>query len=109
MLQVGALFEIRQHFKPGFSNQLREVAGVQTNCVWTIIHGDPEHEVSKANYGKGYRTEFGKARDYEFGETIKWYEGNAAFRDSKLIMEFVVLVPIESREIHPASAIGLIN
>lgn len=97
LLQVGTLFEILDHQKEAHRGEIWEVVSVQNNCIWSVIHGDPDHEVSKANNGKGYRMDYGKATDYEFGETIKWFKGNASIKNSHLIMEFVILTPRPGR------------
>ena len=49
-------FEIVRHFKhPAFAGQIRKPNKLQTNAFYSVVDGQPEHEVSKANGGIGYR------------------------------------------------------
>jgi hypothetical protein len=60
-------FEIVRHFKhPAFAGQIRKPNKLQTNAFYSVVDGQPEHEVSKANGGTGYRMPYGKAADWRF-------------------------------------------
>lgn len=66
-LGAGHPFEIVEHFiRQDFTGQKRVVQKMQTNGMYTGIYGDPNAEISKANYGKGYWADFGKASEWTF-------------------------------------------
>lgn len=54
---------------PEMVGLVRVVTEVQSNAFYSVIKDQPEHRWSTCNYGKGFRTDFGKARDYIFGGT----------------------------------------
>ena len=60
-------FVILKHYvRPEFEGQIRVPSVVQTNSFYSVIQGDPDHEVSKFNGGKGSWLEYGKASDWVF-------------------------------------------
>ena len=59
-------FVIKEHRIEGFIGQKRTPNIVQSNGFYSIVAGQPEHEVSLANAGKGSRAEYGKASQWEF-------------------------------------------
>lgn len=66
-MKVGTVFEIVEHYvRPEYAGQKRIVQVCQTNGFYSGIYGDPNHRLSKANYGKGVWMEYGKAKDWEF-------------------------------------------
>lgn len=66
-LKMGRTFTIVEHYlKPEHTGEVRCVQKLQTNGVYTGIAGQPDHPVSRANYGKGFWIAFGKASDWEF-------------------------------------------
>lgn len=70
-IQVGTVFEIVEHYvRPEYAGQKRVIQVVQTNGFYSGIYGDPNDKISKANYGKGVRMEFGKASNWEFRNDI---------------------------------------
>lgn len=73
-LQVGAEYRVIAHsIHPKYVGLVRVVNKVQTNCVYSKIKDDPEHEYSLCNNGLGVRTDFEKPSCYEFGDTVKVY------------------------------------
>ncbi len=93
-LQVGAVIKTIDHQKTELIGLERQVTKVQTNAVYTIIPGQPDHKWSKCNGGKGSRMDFAKANHYEFGNTIKWFNLPIGTAGNHLIMEFQVIKPI---------------
>ena len=75
-ISAGHAFKIVKHYyKPELSGQIRKPSIVQTNAFYSIVPGNPENPVSKANVGKGYYLQYGKAGDWDFtGDTIKLFD-----------------------------------
>ena len=66
-MKDGHTFEIVEHFvHPEYTGQVRCVQKLQTNGMYTGIAGQPRHQVSQLNFGKGCWTTFGKASDWVF-------------------------------------------
>lgn len=84
LLQKGGRYRAISHIiHPEYVGLIRVVDSVQSNAVYSKIEGQPEHQLSVCNHGRGVRTEFEKADRYIFGETVKvldkdknqvWYE-----------------------------------
>ena len=68
----GKRFQITKHFVHEYcEGQIRKPTKVQTNAFYSVVDGEPDSNVSKANGGLGYYMPFGKASNWEFtGETI---------------------------------------
>ena len=57
---------------PALVRLVRVVTEVQTNAYYSVVKGQPTHQYSTCNYGKGFRSDFEKASNYLFeGTTIK--------------------------------------
>jgi len=70
---IGAKFEIVDHWRTDSIGERRVVQHVQTNAICSGIDGDPEHKISKANYGRGYYLYYGKASEWKFEDGLcKW-------------------------------------
>ena len=66
-INEGRIFTILSHYiKPEFNGQRRQPSVIQTNGFYSIVPGEPENKISKANNGKGYWIEYGKASEWEF-------------------------------------------
>lgn len=60
-------FVMVEHFvKPEMAGQVRVPNIIQGNAIYSVVDGEPDHAVSKANGGMGYRLEYGKAKDWTF-------------------------------------------
>ena len=68
VIQEKREFIIRVHRQEKFLGQKRIPNVVQSNGFYSVISGQPEHEVSCANHGKGSWIDFGKATQWEFQE-----------------------------------------
>ena len=68
VIQEKREFIIRVHRQEKFLGQKRIPNVVQSNGFYSVISGQPEHEGSFANYGKGSWIDFGKATQWEFQE-----------------------------------------
>lgn len=68
VIQEKKEFIIRAHRHEKCLGQKRVPNIVQSNGFYSVISGQPEHEVSCANSGKGSWTDFGKATQWEFQE-----------------------------------------
>ncbi len=90
-LHIGAIIKTLDHQKPELIGLERQVTKVQTNAVYTVIPGQPEHVWSKCNGGKGSRMDFDKSDHYEFSNTIKWFKLPVGTAGNHLIMEFQVM------------------
>ena len=66
-LVKGARFEmVMSNVHPETVGQIRMVNVTHTNGIYSVVDGDPAHEISMANYGKGYWMPFGYARNWSF-------------------------------------------
>ena len=61
-------FIIRAHRQEKFLGQKRIPNVLKSNGFYSVISGQPEHEVSRVNHGKGSWIDFGKAAQWEFQE-----------------------------------------
>ena len=61
---------VSHYIKPECVGQVRVPNVIQTNGFYSIIKDDIEHPVSKANNGKGYWIEYGKASEWKFENGI---------------------------------------
>lgn len=79
-------------YHPDMIGLARVVNEVHTNCFYSFIKDQPEHKWSRCNYGKGFRTDFAKASEYEFdGDTVRLL--NPRIKDGRILMEFQVFPP----------------
>ena len=79
-------------YHPNMIGLVRVVNEVHTNCFYSFIKDQPEHPRSRCNDGKGFRTDFAKASEYEFdGDTIRVL--NPRTKDGSILMEFQVYPP----------------
>ena len=70
-INAGTPFVILKHYiKPEFEGQIRKPSVVQTNGFYSVIHGDPEHPVSKFNEGKGSWLAYGNASGWSFEDGV---------------------------------------
>lgn len=77
---------------PEMVGLVRVVTEVQSNAFYSVIKDQPEHRWSTCNYGKGFRTDFGKARDYIFdGTTVKMLDTRK--NDGSILCEYEVYAP----------------
>lgn len=90
-LQKGAVYEVLDHWRKEKIGMLRVVHIVQKNAIYSVVKDDPEHPDSTCNYGKGLRLDFEKARQYEFGRTIRLYRKPVGSADNKLVIAFQIL------------------
>ena len=81
---------------PEIVGLVRVVTEVQTNAFYSVIKDQPDHKYSACNYGKGFRSDFEKAANYQFdGSTIKVLD---ARKDGRILYEFEVYEPKMSME-----------
>ena len=57
---------IRHYIHEEYTGQVREPNVIQTNGFYSVILGDPSHEVSNYNQGRGSWLAYGKAADWTF-------------------------------------------
>ena len=85
-------------YHPNMIGLVRVVNEVHTNCFYSFIKDQPEHPRSRCNDGKGFRTDFAKASEYEFdGDTIRVL--NPRTKDGSILMEFQVYPPEQKQTI----------
>lgn len=78
---------------PGIVGLVREVTEVQTVCYYSVIKGQPDHKYSGCNLGRGFRSDFGKASEYVFGEnSIKVLDKRS--NDGSVLCEIQVFEPM---------------
>lgn len=67
----GYCFVIKKHYiRPEMEGQRRKANVTQTNGFYSVVPGEPNHQVSVANNGKGYWSSYGKASEWEFENGI---------------------------------------
>lgn len=84
----GTKFMFTEHYiHPEFNGQTRLPTIVRTNSMYSVVDCEPNHPVSLANEGKGFKMDFGKAGDWKF------YENGEieASHNSKPCFKFVLL------------------
>lgn len=65
-IKVGSRFEILAHRRTDFVGQIRVVTAVNSVGCYSVVEGEPEHEVSLANRGMGYALSWAKAPHWTF-------------------------------------------
>lgn len=66
-IKRGTPFIILEHYiKPGYTGQKRKPNVVQTNGFYSIVPGEPNNPVSRANLDKGSWIDYGKASNWKF-------------------------------------------
>ena len=70
MIQENREFVIKEHRIERFLGQKRTPNIIQSNGFYSIVTGQPEHEVSLANDGKGSWIEYGRASQWEFQDGL---------------------------------------
>ena len=77
---------------PEIVGLVRVVTEVQTNAFYSVIKDQPDHKFSTCNYGKGFRSDFEKAGNYQFdGTSIKVL--NSRKGDGSVLYELEVYAP----------------
>ena len=77
---------------PEIVGLVRVVTEVQSNAFYSVIKNQPDHKFSTCNYGKGFRSDFEKAGNYQFGGTsIKVL--NSRKGDGSVLYELEVYAP----------------
>ena len=85
-------FEIVGHCRPENIGQIRRVTVVNTTCFYSVVDGQPEHLVSRANGGKGFVLWWGKAPCWEFhGSLCAVYGEGKEHTEQNLLMSFRIL------------------
>lgn len=70
-IQAKMPFVFTEHnIHPDCVGQIRVPHILQSNAFYSVIKDDPEHPISKANDGMGYRMDFGKASMWQFENGI---------------------------------------
>lgn len=65
------MISLSHAYHPNMIGLVRVVNEVHTNCFYSFIKDQPEHPRSRCNDGKGFRTDFAKASEYEFDGDIR--------------------------------------
>ena len=91
-LRCGTRFEIIGHCRTEYIGQLRRVTLANTACFYSVVDGQPEHLVSRANGGKGFVLWWGKASCWEFRNGVCFQYGNGQeHTEQNLIVSFRIL------------------
>lgn len=85
-VNTGHCFRIRKHYiHPEYTGQMRKPSVIQTNGFYSTIPDDPDCKISKANGGKGYWFDYGKAKDWQFHDGVCIYNRP----DGKAVWEII--------------------
>lgn len=91
-LRCGMRFEIIGHCRTEYIGQLRRVTLANTACFYSVVDGQPEHLVSRANGGKGFALWWGKASCWEFHDGLcSAYGEGQEHTEQNLLMSFRIL------------------
>ena len=101
-LEIGSLAALKRAIKPGaelmatYHSKHPEIVGLvrvvtelQTNGFYSKIKDQPDHKYSAFNYGRGFRSDFEKASNYQFeGSTVRVLDARKG--DGSVLCEFEV-------------------
>ena len=101
-IAIGSLAALKRAIKPGaelmatYHSKHPEIVGlvrvvteVQTNGFYSKIKDQPDHKYSAFNYGRGFRSDFEKASNYQFeGSTVRVLDARKG--DGSVLCEFEV-------------------
>ena len=104
-LEIHSLAALKRKIKPGTEliatyhakhpeivGLVRVVTEVQTNAFYSVVKDQPDHEYSICNYGKGFRSDFEKAANYQFdGTTVRVLDAKRG--DGSVLYAFEVYEP----------------
>ena len=104
-LELHSLAALKRAIKPGAElmatyhanhpeivGLIRVVTEVQSNAFYSVIKDQPDHKYSTCNYGKGFRSDFEKAANYQFdGTTVRVLDARKG--DESVLCEFEVYEP----------------
>ena len=93
---------------PEIVGLVRVVTEVQTNAFYSVIKDQPDHKYSTCNYGKGFRSDFDKAANYQFdGSTIKVLDSRKG--GGNVLYELEVYAPEMDMEAQEEKAFTMIQ
>lgn len=85
-------FEITGHCREECVGEIRRVTLANTQGFYSVVDGQPEHRVSRANGGCGSVLWWSKAPFWHFQNGIcALYDSDTAHEDGHLIMAFRIL------------------
>ena len=101
-LEISSLAALKRAIKPGtelmatYHSKHPEIVGlvrvvteVQTNAFYSVIKDQPDHKYSTCSYGKGFRSDFEKASNYQFeGSTVRVLDARKG--EGSVLCEFEV-------------------
>ena len=104
-LEIRSLADLKRAIKPGAElmatyhakhpeivGLVRVVTEVQSNAFYSVIKDQPDHKYSACNFGKGFRSDFEKAANYQFdGTTVRVLDARKG--DGSVLCEFEVYEP----------------
>lgn len=96
-MKADVRIKIVDHCKPANIGQVRRITMVNGNCFYSVVDGDPGHESSVANGGKGIVCWWMQARFWSFQDGIcSIYTSDSVRTKDKLIMSFRILTEEET-------------
>lgn len=85
-------FEIVAHCRPELAGRIRRVTLANTQGFYSVMDGQPEHKLSRANGGKGAFLYWSKAPAWDFhGGVCALYGEGQEHVDRNLILSFRIL------------------
>ncbi|HCC35984.1 MAG TPA: hypothetical protein DEQ02_10330 [Ruminococcaceae bacterium] len=92
----GVKFEILQHNRSAYVGQIRRVTKVNSTSFYSVVDGEPEHHISKANNGLGAWCDFGAAKGWAFdadGTCTKY--STYVYTPNEVLIAFRVLEEVQ--------------
>lgn len=85
-------FEVTGHCRPECVGEVRRVTLANTQGFYSVMDGQPDHKISKANGGRGSYLNWSKAPFWQFQDGIcRVYTSDTEHTQQNLIMEFHIL------------------
>lgn len=92
ILQENPKIEVTAHRHPEYVGQIRRVTLSTRDSFYSVVEGQPDHEVSRRNHGKGSSLWLCNRQHVKFeGEICKVYDSRENLTDDHLVMAFRIL------------------
>lgn len=92
ILQENPRIEVTAHRHPEYIGQIRRVTFSKQCSFYSVVEGQPNHEVSRRNHGKGSCLWLFNRRHVKFeGDICKVYDIRENLTDDHLVMAFRIL------------------
>lgn len=81
LIQPGVKLEILKHHRADCVGQIRHVTLKNTVGFYSVVDGQPEHQISKSNHGLGWEMNWRKAQNWDFRDNVCIFYPNQERRE----------------------------